>query len=280
MKKRVLILGAAGMAGHMIVSYLKTKQAAYNLFAVARNNKEITPDAQLDVTDFSKLENVICQFQPDFIINCIGILNHDAEENMDKAILLNAYLPHFLERQTRNTHTKLIHISTDCVFSGKKGGYHEDDFTDGKGFYAQSKALGEVKNNKDITIRTSIIGPELKQNGIGLFDWFLKQSGEVKGYIHAMWSGVTTLELAKFIDSYLQEPVLTGVIHLTNNQPISKYDLLLQIKKVYGLDQISIIPYAEYTTNKSFLNTRIDFHYRVPDYPLMLAQLLSWQTDI
>ena len=280
MKKRVLILGAAGMAGHMIVSYLKTKQAAYHLFTVARNNKEITPDAQFDVTDFSKLENVISQFQPDFIINCIGILNHDAEENMDKAILLNAYLPHFLERQTRNTDTKLIHISTDCVFSGKKGGYHEDDFTDGKGFYAQSKSLGEVKNNKDITIRTSIIGPELKQNGIGLLDWFLKQSGEVKGYIHAMWSGVTTLELAKFIDSYLQEPVLTGIIHLTNNQPISKYDLLLQIKKVYGLDQISIIPFAEYTTNKSFLNTRLDFQYQVPDYSLMLEQLLSWQTDV
>jgi dTDP-4-dehydrorhamnose reductase len=223
---------------------------------------------------------VISQFQPDFIINCIGILNEDAEQNIDKAILLNAYLPHFLERYTSNTHTKLIHISKDCVFSGKKGGYLENDFTDGKGFYAQSKSLGEVKNNKDITIRTSIIGPELKQNGIGLLDWFMKQSGEEKGYTHAIWNGVKTLELAKFIDSYLQEPVLSGIIHLTNNQPISKYDLLHEIKKVYELDQISIIPFADYTSDKSFLNTRIDFQYRVPDYPLMLAQLLSWQTDI
>jgi dTDP-4-dehydrorhamnose reductase len=279
MKKRVLILGAAGMAGHMILSYLKTKHATYDLFTIARNNNEITPDVQLDVTDFRKLENEISQFQPDFIINCIGILNHDAEQNIDKAILLNAYLPHFLERYSYNTHTKLIHISTDCVFSGKKGGYRENDFTDGKGFYAQSKALGEVNNHKDITIRTSIIGPELKQNGIGLLDWFMKQSGEVKGYTHAIWSGVTTLELAKFIDSYLQEPVFSGIIHLTNNQPISKYDLLHEIKKVYELHQISIIPFADYTSDKSFLNTRTDFQYRVPDYEVMLTALQAWQTN-
>ena len=107
----------------------------------------------------------------------------------------------------------------------------------------------------------------------------MKQSGEVKGYTHAIWSGVTTLELAKFIDSYLQEPVLSGIIHLTNNQPISKYDLLHQIKKVYELDQISIIPFAEYTSDKSFLNTRTDFQYRVPDYEVMLTALQAWQTN-
>jgi dTDP-4-dehydrorhamnose reductase len=203
----------------------------------------------------------------------------DAIENHFNEYSVGNYLPHFIERNTSNTHTKLIHISTDCVFSGKKGGYRENDFTDGKGFYAQSKSLGEVKNYKDITIRTSIIGPELKQNGIGLLDWFMKQSGEVKGYTHALWSGVTTLELAKFIDSYLQEPVLSGIIHLTNNQPISKYDLLHEIKKVYELDQISIIPFADYTSDKSFLNTRTDFQYRVPDYEVMLTALQAWQID-
>ena len=171
----------------------------------------------------------------------------------------------------------MIHISTDCVFSGTGGNYKESDVKDGKGYYAQSKALGEVINDKDLTIRTSIIGPELKNNGIGLLGWFLKQSGEVRGYTQAIWSGVTTLELAKYIYSYLQGSRLSGILHLTNNRPISKFDLLEIIKKVYQLNAISVVPYADYQSNKSFINTRVDVNYTVPDYQVMIEELKNWE---
>ena len=278
MKQKVLILGAAGMAGHIITAYLKNT-SSYDVITIARENQLFIPDFQLDVTNFDELCKVIQQTQPDFIINCIGILNRDAEDNIDKAILINAYLPHYLETITKHTSTQLIHISTDCVFSGTGGNYKESDVKDGKGYYAQSKALGEVINDKDLTIRTSIIGPELKNNGIGLLGWFLKQSGEVRGYTQAIWSGVTTLELAKYIYSYLQGRRLSGILHLTNNRPISKFDLLEIIKKVYQLNAISVVPYADYQSNKSFINTRVDVNYAVPDYQVMIEELKNWEAQ-
>ena len=276
MKQKVLILGAAGMAGHIITAYLKNT-SSYDVITIARENQLFIPDFQLDVTNFDELSKVIKQTHPAFIINCIGILNRDAEDNIDKAILINAYLPHYLETVTKHTSTQLIHISTDCVFSGTGGNYKESDVKDGKGYYAQSKALGEVINDKDLTIRTSIIGPELKNNGIGLLGWFLKQSGEVRGYTQAIWSGVTTLELAKYIYSYLQGSRLSGILHLTNNRPISKFDLLEIIKKVYQLNAISVVPYADYQSNKSFINTRVDVNYTVPDYQVMIEELKNWE---
>jgi len=276
MKKKILILGAAGMAGHMIAAYLK-KQGSYDVITIARESEVFTPDIQLDVTHFSELDIVIHQTQPDCIINCIGILNRDAEENIEKAILINSYLPHYLASIIKQCNTQLIHISTDCVFSGEVGNYRETDLKDGKGYYAQSKALGEVVNDKDLTIRTSIIGPELKNNGIGLLGWFLKQSGEVRGYTNAIWSGITTLELSKFIHNYLQGSRLTGILHLTNNQPISKYELLQLIREVYQLKSVTVIPYADYLSNKSFINTRSDVTYLVPDYQVMLAELKNWE---
>lgn len=276
MKQKVLILGAAGMAGHIITAYLKNT-SSYDVITIARENQLFIPDFQLDVTNFDELSKVIQQTLPDFIINCIGILNRDAEDNIDKAILINAYLPHYLETITKYTSTQLIHISTDCVFSGTGGNYKESDVKDGKGYYAQSKALGEVINDKDLTIRTSIIGPELKNNGIGLLGWFLKQSGEVRGYTQAIWSGVTTLELAKYIYSYLQGSRLSGILHLTNNRPISKFDLLEIIKKVYQLKAISVVPHADYQSNKSFINTRVDVNYTVPDYQVMIEELKNWE---
>ena len=278
MKQKVLILGAAGMAGHIITAYLKNT-SSYDVITIARENQLFIPDFQLDVTNFDELSKVIKQTHPAFIINCIGILNRDAEDNIDKAILINAYLPHYLETITKHTSTQLIHISTDCVFSGTGGNYKESDVKDGKGYYAQSKALGEVINDKDLTIRTSIIGPELKNNGIGLLGWFLKQSGEVRGYTQAIWSGVTTLELAKYIYSYLQGSRLSGILHLTNNRPISKFDLLEIIKKVYQLNAISVVPYADYQSNKSFINTRVDVNYTVPDYQVMIEELKNWEAQ-
>lgn len=271
--KKILVLGANGMAGHVITKYLRNQQEGYKVIAVARTQSIITPDVLLDVTDFEKLGTLIKSEKPDFIINAIGLLNEVAEKNPDLAILINSYLPHFLESVTRDTTCKVIHISTDCVFSGKKGGYIETDIKDGQGFYAQSKALGEIINDKDITLRTSIIGPEININGIGLFNWFMRQEGNIKGYTKAIWSGVTTIELAKAI-KYVINNDIKGLYHISNNLVINKYDLLNLFKK-YTDKSIELDSVDGLIANKSFIDTRKEFNYQIPSYQVMIKEMIN-----
>ncbi|MDQ1298051.1 MAG: dTDP-4-dehydrorhamnose reductase, partial [Campylobacterota bacterium] len=203
--KKVVVLGALGMAGHIMAEYLD-KTGDYEVFGVARQSGRYI-DAVLDVTDFGALEMCLEKIEPDYIVNCVGALVAHARDRTADAILLNSYLPHFLSDLGKRLDFKLIHISTDCVFSGKEGGYREDSFRDGDDNYARSKALGEVFNDRDLTIRTSIIGPELKNDGTGLLDWFLKQRGSTNGYTKAFWSGVTTLELAKATHEMIRQNI-------------------------------------------------------------------------
>ncbi len=275
MKKiKVLILGSAGMAGHIIKEHLSFFHNNYEVFDVARSDYYIKPSFILDATDFSNLKQLIVNLKPDCVINCIGILNKTAEENADQAILINSYLPHFLEKETKNTSIKIIHISTDCVFSGLKGGYIESDFKDGTGIYAQSKALGELNNIKDLTIRTSIIGPELNPSGIGLLHWFLNQNNDINGYTNAFWSGVTTIELAKFINVVLTNNMnLSGLFHLTNNKKIDKYSLLVIFQKIFMKYNFKIIPNSKYKIDKSLINTCKNFTYNIPSYEDMIIEM-------
>ena len=202
MKNKILILGSSGMAGHVIKNYLE-KLNRFEIFDLSRTDDYVKPFFKFDITNFNMLSEIISSYSFDFIINCVGLLNKKSEENPDQAILVNSYLPHFLEKNTHNTKTRIIHISTDCVFSGKNGNYKEDDFRDGIGFYSQSKALGEITNRKDLTIRTSIIGPDLNLNGVGLYNWFIKQNNEIFGFTNVFWSGITTVELAKKISELI-----------------------------------------------------------------------------
>lgn len=276
MKKRIIVLGSAGMAGHVVSLFFERLSKEYEVLTVARSANHIKPDILLDVSDFDGLKKLLDNAKPDIIINCIGLLNQNAENHPDTSILLNSYLPHFLEAITQNTKCKVIHISTDCVFSGDKGAYKESDFTDGKGFYAQSKALGEIKNPKDLTIRTSIIGPELNENGIGLFHWFSRQEGEVKGYTNAFWSGVTTLQLAKSIHNLINQQV-SGLYHLTNSERISKYNLIMLFKEIFPSSSIThILPFDDYKLDKSLVNTRADVHLSVPAYSEMIGAMKEW----
>jgi dTDP-4-dehydrorhamnose reductase len=225
------------------------------------------------------LKNLIenCSSNFDYIINSVGILNKTAEDNPDRAILINSYLPHFLEKVTENHKTKIIHISTDCVFSGKKGAYVETDLRDGIGFYAQTKALGELINNKDLTIRTSIVGPDLNKTGIGLFNWFIKQNGSVNGYTKAFWSGVTTIQLAKSIKEIINLNIpITGLMHLTNNDKISKYNLLILFKKIFELNNIDVEESHTYEVDKSLINTRNDYFINIPSYEQMIIEMKEW----
>ena len=272
--KKVLIIGIKGMAGHVIYNYLKNTKA-FEVFGVARNITETDKEFSLDVSDTKRLAEIIKSNSFDYVVNCIGILNKDAEDHPSKAIWFNSYFPHFLEETTRETSTKVIHISTDCVFNGKKGNYSENDVKDGFGFYAQSKALGEIDNEKDLTIRTSIIGPELNKNGIGLFHWFMNQTGDINGYTSAIWSGVTTLELAKAIQYTIEIPIV-GLVHLTNGQPINKFDLLSIFKEIWNTD-VNINAFEGKVVDKSLLkSTRFD--YNVPSYQQMLKEQSEWMT--
>jgi dTDP-4-dehydrorhamnose reductase len=197
-----------------------------------------------------------------------------SKNDVPTAIMLNSYLPHFLSNLGNRLEYKLIHISTDCVFSGKDGQYTEESFRDGDDNYARSKALGEVINDKDLTIRTSIIGPELKTDGTGLLDWFFKQNGIINGYTKAYWSGVTTLELAKATAVFLKQDI-TGLYQLCPQDKISKYELLKLFAKVWAKD-LEVLPFDNYTVDKSLVCTRSDFNYPTPEFEKMLLETKEW----
>ena len=271
---KIFVIGANGMAGHMIFNYLKSHLINHQLISIARKHNLYLSDYELDIQDLKNLECLILENRPHTIINCIGILNKNAEDNPADSILINSYFPHFLEKATSKLQTKIIHLSTDCVFSGTMGSYKENDFKDATGFYAQTKSLGEINNNKDLTIRTSIIGPDLNPNGIGLFNWYTNQTGIVKGYKNAIWTGVTTLELAKFIQNKIDSD-LSGIVHLVNNNCISKYDLICLFNEVFNF-KLKVEPYEDYNVDKSLINTRLDLEYDFKSYLDMLIEMKDW----
>lgn len=270
--QKIVILGVLGMAGHIMAEYLSSLDE-YEVFGIARNKgKYVTK--QLDILDFPRVEHYLNELRPAIVINCIGLLVQQSRNNVPTAILINSYFPHFLSDLGSTLNFKLINISTDCVFSGKEGQYKEDDFRDGDDIYARTKALGEIINNKDLTIRTSIVGPELKKNGVGILGWFFEQSGEINGYTQAYWSGVTSLELAKATNQLIKQSI-TGLFQLCPEQKISKYDLLHLFAKIWDKN-ITIIPFENYSFDKSLISTRKDFKYYKLDYSIMLIELRQW----
>ncbi|MCZ4242911.1 dTDP-4-dehydrorhamnose reductase family protein [Pedobacter punctiformis] len=272
--RKVFIIGSKGMAGHVIYTYLK-ENTNFEIIDVARGTDSHAPSYQVDVTDFKVLSQILEKEKPDYVVNCIGILNRDAEDNPEKSILLNSYFPHFLAKIGKIINFKLIHISTDCVFDGKKGSYTEDSIKDGQGFYAETKALGEVTYGNNLTIRTSIIGPELKQDGIGLFHWFMQQNGKINGYNEAFWSGVTTIELAKAVHQAILQNAI-GLQHLVNNKKINKYELTTLFKNIFNKADVEIAPYDGYKVDKSLIKTKQDFNYEVPEYEVMIKEMKDW----
>ena len=225
------------------------------------------------MTDEKKLCAYIERINPDYIVNCIGVLISGSNNNIANAILINSYLPHLLVRVASKINSTLIHISTDCVFSGKKGGYVESNYKDGQGVYAQTKILGEILDSKNLTLRTSIVGPEIRENGEGLFHWFMSQEGSVSGFTKAIWSGVTTIELAKAIKWSIDNHI-TGLYHVTNNSSISKYELL-QLFQKYTKKDISIKPLDGENIDKSFIDTRTLLDYKIPSYDQMISDMVS-----
>jgi len=272
---KLLVLGASGMAGHIVALYFQEK--GWEVTGIARTRPERLPlpflTADLETQD--GLEKATRSGSYDAIINCAGILNQDATDHPARAIFINSYLPHWLVNRFHGTPTRILHLSTDCVFSGKTGSYTEAAFRDGDTLYDRSKALGEFNNDKDLVFRQSIIGPDLRPSGIGLLNWFLQQQGPIQGYTNAMWNGITTLELAQGLEAALEQG-LTGLYHLVAPIPISKHELLTLSGLVLDHSLLVAPVPLPWTVDKTLVCTRSDFGYHPPCYESQILNLRGW----
>ena len=271
---KVIILGADGMLGHKIFSFFCDKGLnvigtikkinANNELFITKYKKNIKTGFNAgNIEDFKKL---FCLEKPNHIINCIGIIKQlDASNNPVTSISINSLFPHKLAQICKEYDIKLIHFSTDCVFNGSRGNYSEEDCPDAIDLYGRSKLLGEITYGKNMTIRTSIIGHELGTKN-GLIEWFLSENKQVKGYLNSIFTGFPTIEIANILYKKILSSNLTGLYHVSSN-PISKFDLLKIINKIYGKN-IEIIPFENKIENRS-LNSekfRIATGYQSPEW--------------
>ena len=273
---KVLVLGCNGMAGHVVAQFLIEK--GHSVYGLARKISPVVNKKnmfQMDVTDFKSLERIIKKNKFDYIVNCIGILNKQTEIDKVLSISVNSLLPHYLVKMTNDLETRIIHISTDCVFSGKEGFYSEKSEVNSTTFYGRTKSIGEIIDKKNLTIRTSIVGPDINEKGIGLFNWFMKQHGKINGYTNAFWSGLTTIELANIINLCIENKC-TGLVNMVNNDNITKYDLLKLFKKYFHKNDLTILKYDEFKENKTLVRTNFELDYLVPSYDDMVKKMKLW----
>lgn len=277
---KVLVLGATGMLGHVVLRYFASRgehdvvgsvrSAASVKRLPAEVRSRVIPDT--DVENFDSLTRLMATVKPDVVVNCVGLIKQLAQvEDPLIAIPINSLLPHRLAQLCAVRGARLIHLSTDCVFSGRKGLYVESDVPDAYDLYGRSKLLGEVAYPHALTMRTSIIGPELG-SAHGLVGWFLSQEGSVKGYAKAIFSGLTTVELARVMhDVVLPAPALHGVYHVSVD-PIDKYSLLKLVAEVYD-KAIEITPDSQVAIDRSLDSSRFRAAtgYRPPAWAPLIA---------
>lgn len=235
-KLKIAILGYTGMLGHMVINILKSK---FKVYGFGRTINKIDYDCvKIDIKDLNSIYNDLEILNVDYVINCIGLLVNDSEKNKDDAIYINSYLPHVINDFSKKLNFKFIHISTDCVFSGKSNFFYNDkDFPDAKDFYGITKSVGEKIIDNSLVIRTSIIGPDIRTiNSQGLFNWFVNSNENINGYVNVMWSGLTTLELANVILFYIDN-FKPNLVQISNGEAISKYNLLVLINKIFKLNK-------------------------------------------
>ena len=268
---KILIIGSEGMLGHVVKTYFEEK--GHEVVCTQRKDKD--SDLYFDITNsVSGIDKIVENIKPDVLINCIGILNKVAEENKSLAILINSYLPHYLDELSAKANFKFIHVSTDCVFDGLVGGYDENSVPNEKNMYGRSKALGEVINDRSVTLRTSIVGPDINEKGVGLFQWFMTQQGEVGGYDNVIWTGITTIWYARCMEMAIENN-LTGLQHCVNNEEISKYDLISLFKKYFDKD-IVINHNPDVVSKKTLVRTEKSFDFGIPSYDQMVKEMREW----
>jgi dTDP-4-dehydrorhamnose reductase len=279
---KVLVVGASGMLGHAVLrefaaslgyqvwGTLRSEKARALLPMALRDRTLVGIDAQNDAT----LSKVFDEMRPDAVVNCVGVVKQlAAADDPLEAIPLNSLLPHQLARQCARVGSRLVHVSTDCVFTGSQGNYREADTPDARDLYGRSKLLGEVDEPQAVTLRTSIIGQELA-GAHGLVGWFLSQRGPVKGFTRAIFSGLPTVTLARLIrDHVLRLPELRGLYHVSA-AAISKYDLLRLVGAAYD-HNIEIIPDDKLKIDRSLDSTRFRqvTGWRPPEWPELITEM-------
>lgn len=283
-KMKVLILGGSGMLGHKSWQTFASRFDTYVTFRSAPSVYEqfglFDPARSIGGVAAEDFDSVSCAFaavKPEVIINCIGIVKQDASAKDPIAgITVNSLFPHRLALLARDAGARLIHLSTDCVFTGRKGNYTEDDESDANDLYGRTKLLGEVQGEGCLTIRTSMIGREL-HGSQGLIEWFLSQRvGQVRGFKRAIFSGFTTPALAELIARIMVEyPQLNGIYHVAA-QPISKFDLLTLVKQTYGL-AIEIEPDEAFVCDRSLDSSRFNevTGFQPSSWPEMIEKMFN-----
>ena len=284
---RVLVLGATGMLGHKVLQTFVRNGADVAATTRTPDSAELlktVPEAKdakvihsFDVSDSSALEKLLRQMEPSVVINCVGaIKQRPAASEPIPAITINALLPHRLAGILADIGGRLIHFSTDCVFTGERGRYTEQDLPDARDLYGRTKSLGEVSGPKALTLRTSMIGRELRYHD-SLLDWFLRQRGEtIRGFTKAWWSGVTANHLADLVFRVVRDhPDLNGLFQVSSGR-ISKYDLLVKLREAYELD-VTIVPDSSFVCDRSLVGSLFEsaIGYRCLPWETLLAELVS-----
>lgn len=280
---KVLILGGDGMLGHQLFKYFQGRhEVRCTLRKDISNYKEyglyneINSYTEVDVMSFERVKEVVCDFMPKTLINCVGIIKQQstAKESIP-SIEINSLLPHRLAHLCKQVGARLIHLSTDCVFSGKKGNYLESDPPDALDLYGKTKFLGEVKDDFCLTLRTSIIGPELSRKK-SLLEWFLAQEGTIKGFRKAIFSGFTTLEMSRIIELMLLHPKAYG-LYQVSSEPINKYDLCHLFKNKFK-HPVEILPDDAFVCDRSLDSNRFRkvFDYEPPSWEKMIDELNNY----
>ncbi|MEZ9365539.1 MULTISPECIES: dTDP-4-dehydrorhamnose reductase family protein [unclassified Vibrio] len=259
---KVIVIGATGMLGYSIFSNLSelSNLDVYGTVRTINGLENFFPSADkllpnIDVKDFKTLERAVLAVKPDVVINCIGLIKqHDVSKQHVEAIEVNALLPHKIAQLCDSIQARLVHFSTDCVFDGAAGNYSETDLPTATDLYGKSKCLGEVDYGKHITLRTSIIGHELKSS-VSLIDWFLSQEGSVRGFSKAVFSGLPTAYVAKVLADYvLPDSSLSGLYQLSVD-PIDKHSLISKVAHVYN-KQIEIERFEDFVLDRSLDSTK------------------------
>lgn len=281
---KVLIIGATGMLGYSLFSNL-SDYSELDVYGTVRSikGKEFFFTEKLDklitnvdVSNITELEAAIVNVKPNIVINCIGLIKqHGISKQHVDAISINSLLPHQIAAICDRFDAKLIHFSTDCVFTGDKGDYLECDMPDAQDLYGKSKCLGEVDYAPHLTLRTSIIGHELSSN-VSLIDWFLSQDGNTKGFSKAIFSGLPTCVIAKIIaENIIPHIDITGLYQLSVD-PIDKYSLLKLVSSIYD-QKIDIEESTELVIDRSLNSQRLrdKINFQVPTWDTLISAMNS-----
>ena len=286
---KILIFGATGMLGHTLFNYLGQNNSDLNTFGTVRDENDFrlfTKDqakklisAKIDI-HYEDINSVIEKVEPDLVLNCIGLIKQDDNsKSYIDSISINSLLPHIFSKVCDEKKIRLIHFSTDCVFLGTKGNYFERDIPDCNDVYGLTKLLGEVNSPNHLTLRTSIIGHEIKKK-LGLLEWFLNEKNEIKGFSNAIFSGLTTFEIAKFIKNFIiPDTKISGIYHLSS-VPISKYNLLKLINDFYNLNH-KITKFDEIIIDRSLNSNQLKklTGYSPPEWGQMISEMKEWNKN-